>query len=108
MTVDTKQIKRYIEANLTQIRGREDVAKFFDLPLDPLRKAFREAEGQALADFIAEARIEEAKRLLRTSDLHSKGVCFAVGFARPDCGERAFKEATGLAMQAYRKRYRRR
>ena len=106
MTVDTTPIKQYIETHLTQIKGREDVAKFFGLPLEGLRKAFSEAEGQALADFITEARVEEAKRLLRKTNLTSKEICYAVGFARVDSGERAFKEATGLTMQAYRKRYR--
>ena len=108
MPIDTTQVKQHIKANLVRIRGREDVAAALGLPLDPLRKAFREREGQALADFIAEARIEEAKRLLRATNLHSKEVCFAVGFARPDSGERAFKEATGQAVQTYRKRYQRR
>ena len=108
MTVDTTPIKQYIEGHIGEIHGREDVAKAFGLPLDPLRKAFREAEGQALADFITEARVEEAKRLLRKTNLTSKEICYAVGFARVDSGERAFKEATGQAMQAYRKRYQRR
>ena len=79
MTVDTTQIKQYIEMNLARIQGREDVAAAFDLPLDPLRKAFREAEGQALADFITEARMEAAKRLLRKTNLSSKEICYAVG-----------------------------
>ena len=108
MTVDTTQIKQYVETNLARIRGREDVAAAFNLPLNPLRKSFHEAEGQTLAEFIAEARMETAKRLLRKTNLRSKDICDAVGFARVDSGERAFKEATGLTMQAYRKRYRRR
>ena len=107
MTVDTTQIKQHIKAHIGQIRGREDVATFFDLPLDPLRRAFEEAEGQTLAEFITEARIEAVKWLLRKTNLSSKEICYAVGFARPDSGERAFKEATGMTMQAYRKKYRR-
>ena len=51
--------------------------------------------------------MEAAKRLLRKTDLRSYEICYAVGFARVDSGERAFKEATGMTMQAYRKRYRR-
>ena len=108
MTLDTAQIKHYVQANLARIQSREDVAAAFGVSLERLRKAFHEAEGMTLTECIDEARIEEAKRLLRKTDYRSKEVCFAVGFARPDCGERTFKEATGLTMQAYRKRYRRR
>ena len=95
------------KTNLARIQSREDVARAFALPLDALRKAFSDGEGQALADFITEARIEEAKRLLRKTNLSSKEICYAVGFARPDSGERTFKETTELTMQAYRKKYRR-
>ena len=108
MTVDTTQIKQYIEANLARIQSREDVASTFGISVERLRKAFHQAEGVTPTEFIAEARVEAAKRLLRKTDVQSKEVCYAVGFARVDSGERAFKEATGLTMQAYRERHRRR
>ena len=108
MTVDTTQIKQYIEAHIGAIRGREDVAKHFDMSIEQLRKAFLKAEGVTPTEFIAEARVEAAKWLLRKGGLTNKQVCYAVGYARVDSGERAFKEATGQAMQAFGKQHQRR
>ena len=106
--VDTAQVKRYVEAHLKEIRGREDVAAAFGLPLEALRRSFLKWEGFTLAEYIRAMRVERAKRLLRETDLRSKEVCEAVGFTRVDDGERTFREVAGETMQAYRERYRRR
>lgn len=106
--VDTTQVKRFVKAHLKEIRGREDVATAFGLPLEALRRSFLRQENITLAGYIRKMRVEQAKRLLRETDLRSKEVCEAVGFARMDDGERTFREMAGETMRTYRERYRRR
>ena len=111
-TTDTIQVKRYTEAHLKEIRGREDVATALGLELEALRRAFLRREGLTLADYIRRERVYRAKQLLRETAMSNKQVCEAVGFTRRDGGERTFREIAGESMQVYRSgylaRYRRR
>ena len=95
-------------AHLKEIRGREDVAAALGLPMELLQRAFLRQEGITLAKHIRTARVEQAKKLLRETDLRCKEVCEAVGFARVDEGERTFREVAGQTMRAYREHYRKR
>ena len=104
MDANTEKIKRYIRNHIGHIRTIQDVADHLDLSSETLRRTFRRAEGVSLSQFITQVRIEQAKTLLRETDLLCFEICYAVGFTREDTGAKVFKREVGCTMKAWRAR----
>jgi AraC family transcriptional regulator of adaptative response / DNA-3-methyladenine glycosylase II len=68
-----------------------------------LFETFRRILGETPAAVLNAARIEHAKRLLRSTDESVLGVAFASGFRSASAFHRRFKIATGLTPQQYRR-----
>lgn len=73
------------------------------IPERTLKRRFKEATGLALLDYVQNLRIEEAKRLLETSDLGVDEVSFEVGYDQPSFFRRLFRRRTGLSPARYRR-----
>ncbi|MEP0821244.1 MAG: helix-turn-helix domain-containing protein [Ignavibacterium sp.] len=62
---------------------------------------FREL-GLPISEYLANKRMEVAKRMfLETSDRCFE-ICRAIGYRREDCCARAFRKFTGISMEQYR------
>ena len=72
----------------------------------PSRKRFKQATGLALIDYVLNLRIEEAKRLLDSSDQDVDEICFAVGYEDASFFRRLFRRRTGVAPARYRRVFR--
>lgn len=107
MPANVQQVRAYIEQHFARIAGPDEIAEAFGVPVETLRKAFRQEAGVPLASYLRQVRVRQAKRLLRETDLRAGEVCYAVGWTREDSGERAFREAMGQTMQGYRRALRR-
>jgi AraC-like DNA-binding protein len=103
---DVARAKRHIEQHLTHIESPREVAVALDVSYETLRKQFRRAVGVPMGQYIRQARVDRARKLLIATDDPVHVVCRRVGFASDTSGIRTFGRATGLTMAQYRRRYR--
>ena len=101
-------VKKYIGDHLSDPDlGRTSIAASVHVTPDYLSYLFHKEAGQVLSSYISEARIEEAKRLLRTTEQPLHAVAVAVGFANDTYFHKQFKKLTGQTPAAYRTSHRR-
>jgi len=82
-----------------------ELAKLCNLSVRHLTRAFRASRGRSIGSFIAEQRVDRAKRLLATG-MSIKSVAYAAGFSAPSNFAAAFLRATGETPRQYRQRAR--
>lgn len=102
MPIDTTQAKAYIRQHISEIQIIQDVAEGLKVSHETLRKEFRRQGNIPLSAFIAKTRVEQAQRLLHSTNLRCFEICYQVGFAREDSGAKTFKRLTGMTMEEYR------
>lgn len=68
-------------------------------------RRFRDATGMAPGDWLTQARVEEAKRLLAETRLSSEAVAAAVGLGGADALRHHFRRRVGLSPGAWRERF---
>jgi transcriptional regulator GlxA family with amidase domain len=73
------------------------------VPERTLKRRFKQATGLALIDYVQNLRVEEAKRLLESSDTPVDEVGIEVGYEDASFFRRLFKRRTGLAPARYRR-----
>jgi transcriptional regulator GlxA family with amidase domain len=73
------------------------------IPERTLKRRFKQATGLALIDYVQNLRIEEAKRLLESSDQPVDEIGFAIGYEDPSFFRRLFRRRTGMAPARYRR-----
>jgi AraC family transcriptional regulator len=79
------------------------VAERVDAPPVRLARAFREAHGCSVGEYVRRLRVEEARRRLAGSDAPISQIAAAGGFCDQAHLSRVFKKATGLTPLAYRR-----
>jgi len=70
------------------------------------RKAFKEYTGISPLQFVLQLRLNEAKKLLATSNLMIKEIADELGFESPFYFSRIFKQKCGITAEEYRKKCR--
>jgi transcriptional regulator GlxA family with amidase domain len=73
------------------------------IPQRTLKRRFKQATGLALIDYVQNLRIEEAKRLLESSDQPVDEIGFAIGYEDLSFFRSLFKRRTGVAPARYRR-----
>jgi transcriptional regulator GlxA family with amidase domain len=68
-----------------------------------VKRRFKTATGLAIIDYVQNLRIEEAKRLLESSDGAADEIGVAVGYEDPSFFRRLFKRRTGVTPGRYRR-----
>jgi AraC family transcriptional regulator len=84
-----------------------ELAALCNVSVRHLTRAFRANRGRSIGSYIAEHRIDQARRLL-ASGLRVKSVAHATGFTAPSNFAAAFLRATGETPRQYRQRAARR
>ena len=69
-----------------------------------LSRAYRQATGQKLSEYVLECRVKEAKKMLKGRDYKINEIAFAVGFDSVAHFSRVFKKQTTLTPLEYRER----
>lgn len=97
------QVKKYIHSNFhQQITMKSIASKFYINPVY-MGQLFKKTYGVYFKDYVLQVRIQEAKRLLRQSDMRIYEVAERVGFNNPDYFVTQFEKIVGKTPSQYRK-----
>jgi transcriptional regulator GlxA family with amidase domain len=77
------------------------------IPERTLKRRFKAATGLSLMDYVQNLRIEEAKRLLESSDRAVDDISYDVGYDDASFFRRLFRRRTGVAPAQYRRAFQR-
>lgn len=81
----------------------EEISDHLSLSVSYIRQVFKEAYGITLADFILEARIENVKKLLESTNWTIADIAGSSGFQTKSHFHTAFKKTTGMTPNEYRR-----
>lgn len=84
-----------------------ELAALCNLSVRQLTRGFRASRSRSIGDHVAQARLDNAKRML-ADDQSVKAVAYSVGFASPSSFIAAFRRATGETPRQFRQRMPRR
>lgn len=97
----------FIGDNLTGDLSLADIARAADTSERHLYRLFREAVGLSPHQYVIRGRVEEARALLRRTDLTIAEVAVSSGFAHHQHLNRHFKRLTGASPERFRREARR-
>jgi YesN/AraC family two-component response regulator len=96
----------YVRANFDKVVSREAVASRFQVSPETVSNRIKTYTSQSFHDFLESCRIQEAQRLLATTELEAKEVAGRVGFRSHQVFDRAFRRLQGYTPSQYRKEVR--
>lgn len=100
-----RQAKQYIQNHFSEQITMEEVSSVVGLSSAYFSVLFKKAEGEGFAKYLINLRVEEAKRLLRESNLPAAEICRRVGYSDLKHFTHTFEKATGVKPSTYRKLY---
>jgi AraC-like DNA-binding protein/ligand-binding sensor protein len=98
------QARSYIRDHSAEAMSLVIVAKIVNMSASYFSEKFKAATGINFVDYVARARIEKARILLRNPKLRIGEIAYEVGFRSLSQFNRAFRRVTGKAPREYRAR----
>jgi transcriptional regulator GlxA family with amidase domain len=98
-----RRCEDWLHANFRQADALATVSQRAGIPERTLKRRFKAASGVTLIGYLQNLRIEEAKRLLESSDLPIDEISAEVGYADTSFFRRLFKRLAGLTPGRYRR-----
>ena len=92
----------YIGQHATAISNRAEVASRFGLSLDTVSSRVRAVTGRTFIEYLHLCRLDQARRLLESTELNISQVAARVGFSTPQHFSRVFRKHTGGSPARYR------
>jgi len=99
------KVQAFVQDNLHLELSRDDIAGAVYRNPAYLSRMFRKETGLSLTEYIAQAKIERAKRLLTETNDKISRIAEDVGYTHFSYFAKLFKKMTGLTPQEYRKKY---
>ena len=90
------------KSNMFEAITVEDLAKALYISRSHLSTIFKQKTGENLSQFIMRQKIEEAKKLLKTSKKSAIDIAFYLGFSSQSHFSRTFKEYVHMTPNEYR------
>lgn len=94
-------IIQYMNQNYDQRITLSSVAQHFHVNKSYLAQLFRQRKNETFNEYLNQIRMDQAKRLLRFSELSISSICEQVGFANPSYFSKIFKESVGMTPSDY-------
>jgi AraC-like DNA-binding protein len=98
-------IRDYIDENFPKNIYLEKLSSKFALSKYHLCREFKKYIGQSPNEYLITTRINNAKKILRFTDLHVSEICDAVGFASANHFFYLFKKHENISPSEYRKQW---
>ncbi|MEH2087459.1 MAG: helix-turn-helix domain-containing protein [Nostoc sp.] len=92
----------YIQDNLNQELSLEKLANEVGMTTDYFARLFKLSTGKSVHQYVIGQRVEQAKQLLRESDLTIAEIAIECGFANPSHLALHFKRIVGVAPKQFR------
>ncbi len=100
-----RKCQEWLKQHLAQHDALTQVTACAKIPERTLKRRFKTATGTTLIEYLQNLRIEEAKRLLETTDLPTDDISAAAGYEDASFFRRLFKRSTGLTPAQYRRMF---
>ncbi|MFC0213691.1 helix-turn-helix domain-containing protein [Paenibacillus chartarius] len=100
---NVKRILQFINQNYTGEVSLDDISKALHLNKYYLCHIFKEITGHTINNYLVRRRLEEAKKLLLSTDEPIGVIAEKLGFTTPIHFSRSFKQFSGVSPQAFRK-----
>jgi len=97
--------KKYIENNFQSQLSYKDVAREIFISPSYFLTLFKKETNQTFTDYLTAIRINEAKRLLRTSGLNITEIAYEIGFNNSNYFSNIFKKTVGISAMEYKKKF---
>lgn len=101
---DIKQIKKYIDSHYCENISLKSIAAHFYMNPVYLGRLFRKYYGLYFNDYVLKLRVQEAKKLLRQTDLKMYEISAKVGFQNADYFTTQFEKLEKVSPTEYRNR----
>lgn len=99
----TKDIIAYIQLHLEEELSLSYLASLFNKNASVLSNSFSKETGQTLTNFVHQSRIQEAIRLINTTDMSVSQIALAVGYQDFSYFSKVFAKTVGTSPREYRK-----
>jgi len=96
------KVAAYLDTNFTKDISIDLLAQTFHLSRATLCRAFKEATGKTVFEFIIQKKIEDSCRMLRTTTQTITSIALAAGFNDISFFNKKFKEQTGKSPREFR------
>ncbi|MFD2334507.1 response regulator [Cohnella sp. GCM10020058] len=99
------KIQSYVQEHLSEELGRDEIARAVYRNPAYLSRLFRKETGMSLTDYIAQAKIERAKRLLTETNDKISNIAEGLGYMHFSYFAKLFRKIAGVTPQDYRKKH---
>ena len=100
-----RKAKEYIQNHYSDPLTLEEVSEMVGLSTAYFSALFKKTEGEGFAKYLINVRMEQAKLLLRESNLPVIEICRKVGYNDPKHFTHTFEKTAGVKPSTYRKLY---
>ncbi|MEG1753960.1 MAG: helix-turn-helix domain-containing protein [Christensenella sp.] len=97
-----EKVRNYIEENYMKKISLNELANLAGFSVSYLSKIFKEETQKSISAYINHVRIENAKKLLRTTDISLVELAYVVGFEEQSYFTKVFKKLEGVSPGKYR------
>ena len=99
------EIQQFMEENFESSLRLDELSRRFGMSRRNLIRRFKAATGNTPRTYIQRLRIEEAKRILESSESNISQTMFAVGYTDVNTFRELFQRYTGLLPSQYRRKF---
>lgn len=100
-----RKCQEWLKAHYAQHDALARVTRLANVPERTLKRRFKTATGTTLIEYLQNLRVEEAKKLLETTELPAEEISAQVGYEDGSFFRRLFKRSTGLTPGQYRRMF---
>lgn len=101
-----RDVESWIRDNYASLASVEALVQRSGLSPRSFQRRFKRATGYSPVHYVQNTRVEQAKRLLESSDIAVDDVARMVGYQEPAAFRRVFKRTTRMTPAGYRQRFR--
>ncbi|MBT3320388.1 MAG: response regulator [Clostridia bacterium] len=94
--------KDYIEKHAASDLTLERISAELNISQTHFSRIFKSQVGVSFVDYLTQVRIDNAKELMKTTDMSFKQICFKVGFNDPNYFSKVFKKVVGITPGDYK------
>lgn len=103
MNPHVKKMMDYIRHHYSENIGLDDIAQHVTLARSTCCREFKQQMGYTLFEYLLNVRLQEASRLLLSTDSNITEISILCGFSNSSYFTKEFKRKTGLTPTSYRK-----